>query len=174
MNRQDPPNAIEEWRPVIGYEGLYEVSSMGRVRSYKYGKNKLVKPVEHGHGYLAVFLYRDGVRTKRKLHRLVLESFVGSSPDGWVARHLNGNPSDNRLCNLAWGTSSENAQDRNFHGTNNKPENAADTKLIPSDIPLIRSLAAQGFSSRQIAKRFQTSHTTVQKIIRGERWVGYE
>ena len=118
----------EEWRPVVGWEDLYEVSDQGRVRSSdrtvhcKNGrtrryKGRLLKPQKSGGGYLQVALCRGDKPRRSYIHRLVLAAFAGPCPDGMETRHLNGNPADNRLANLQYGTRSENNLDRVKHGT---------------------------------------------------------
>ncbi|QOC56062.1 HNH endonuclease [Gordonia phage Clown] len=111
----------EEWRPVTGYEGFYEVSDQGRVRS-------LDRTVSHGTnerriaggmlaggpddaGYRIVGLFRKGHRKTLKVHHLVLCAFVSERPDGMEACHNNGNLADNRLSNLRWDTHSRNVFD---------------------------------------------------------------
>jgi hypothetical protein len=113
---------VENWLPVVGYEGQYEVSNLGRVKSLKRGNPKLLSPFPLHAGHLCVSLY-DGNHSpptfKRAfVHRLVLEAFVGQRPsDEFMCRHLNGNPADNKVENLAWGTALENGQDMARHGT---------------------------------------------------------
>ena len=104
------------WLPVVGFEGLYEVSSNGRVASLL-GRNRRILRAGDSRGYRLVILRRGGMSHTRLVHRLVLEAFVGPRPEGMVARHLNGDPGDNRLENLAWGTQSENNYDKVRHGT---------------------------------------------------------
>lgn len=124
---------MSNWRPVLGFEGLYEVSDDGQVRSLdrhvadgRLFRGKLLRPgVKRPTGHLLVSLYRNGHGTTRAVHRLVLESFVGPRPRGSECRHGNGQASDNRLANLAWGSRSENHRDAVRHGTHN---NASKTR----------------------------------------------
>lgn len=104
------------------------------------------------------------------VHRAVLEAFVGPRPDGMISRQLNGNPQDNRVENLARGTHAENTADAHAHGDIPTGE-ASQSPLTVAQVAEIRSLAGQ-LPSRQIATCFGVSHTTVLKIIRGERWKG--
>jgi len=123
------PIKPEQWRDVPGWEGLYQVSDLGRVRSlqrtivYSNGDTHTVlgrvrKPNGNGHGYLTVSLYRRNSEVRRYIHRLVLEAFVGPCPPGQEACHGNGNPADNRLSNLRWDTRMENVRDTARHGNN--------------------------------------------------------
>lgn len=114
----------EEWRPVIGREGRYEVSSHGRVRSLdrvittKTGhqrryKGRMLALVPSVSGYPVVNL---GHSDTRLVHRLVLESFVGPAPDGHECCHGDGNRTNSHLSNLRWDTSSANNYDIVTHG----------------------------------------------------------
>lgn len=120
---------MTQWREIPGYEGAYEVSDDGRVRSIE-----RYRRVGKGEGYLRLYpsqarsLHTDkagyprvtlkvnGVARNHLVHHLVLEAFVGPRPPGMECRHLNGNPADDRLENLQWGTSSENSFDTVRHG----------------------------------------------------------
>jgi hypothetical protein len=114
---------MEKWKDITGYEGLYQVSDQGRVRSLDrkvkskgsgsyLRKGQLIKPKMRRDGYPSVGLRADGGRKFFLVHRLVLEAFVGVRPEGMEARHLNDVKSDARLENLVWGTRSENNYDR--------------------------------------------------------------
>ena len=118
----------EQWRPVLGYEGLYEVSDHGRVRSVtrvvtrRNGRahtvtGNLRKQADMPKGHKRVTLVRDGAYKTHTVHSLVLTAFDRPRRDGEVARHLNGTPDDNRIGNLKWGTGSENQYDAVQHGT---------------------------------------------------------
>ena len=116
------PTVGEQWRSVPGYEGLYEVSDLGRVwtavrRGSTCSTGGLVrggmirKPVVADNGHLALQLVRDGVRRHFYVHRLVLLAFVGEPPEGHEGCHENDDPLDNRLANLRWDTRSANRHD---------------------------------------------------------------
>lgn len=110
----------ELWRPVVGWEGLYEVSDQGRVRSLPRTTTKgRVLKLRLAEGYPAVSLSKEAVVRTRKVHKLVIEAFIGPCPEGLEVRHLNGVSTDARLLNLRYGTRSENARDRVLHGTHN-------------------------------------------------------
>ena len=123
----------EEWRAIPGYEGLYEVSSEGRVRSLDrvisctrsdsagpFGRDlqgRELKQSTDRTGRLSVNLSRNGRARKRRVHTLVAEAFVGPRPEGLEVCHGDGDPSNNRVSNLRYGTASENWADRKLHGT---------------------------------------------------------
>ncbi len=117
----------ERWRPVVGYEGLYEVSNLGQVRSLDYvdvrgrlwrgGSRKSRPNVRSGHPQIP--LRRHGEKGMAYVHRLVLEAFVGPAPEGMEACHNDGNPTNNALSNLRWASRAENNLDRVRHGTHN-------------------------------------------------------
>lgn len=120
----------EEWRPIPGYEGIYEVSDTGRVRSVdryvppgagvtpRFRRGGMRAPRSDAKGYKYVPLYSAGQVKSWQVHRLVLLAFVGPPPEeGRYALHNNGVSSDNRLCNLRWGSPSANILDSVAHGT---------------------------------------------------------
>jgi len=103
----------EIWKDVVGFEGIYQVSSLGRVKrvmGYQCRKERILKPQQHRSGYLSISLSRDGQVSRKSVHRMVLEAHVGPAPEGCEANHRNGNVTDNRVANLEWVTKSENNQ----------------------------------------------------------------
>ncbi|WP_334166287.1 NUMOD4 motif-containing HNH endonuclease [Achromobacter mucicolens] len=96
----------EEWRPVVGFEGCYEASSLGAVRSISSGRI-LSRNALAGDGYVKTDLHRGGVRTHGYLHRIVAEAFHGPA-EGREVNHKNGDKLDNRAANLEWVTRAEN------------------------------------------------------------------
>ena len=119
--------AVEAWLPVVGREGLYEVSDHGRVRSVHNREivrsdgmiqrrpGRLLRPAPVQTGHLMVNL---GVgHPSQRVHTLVLEAFVGLRPDGFQACHNDGNPANNHVSNLRWDTRAENTRDMVRHGT---------------------------------------------------------
>lgn len=128
MSDQTKPrvwNAGEEvWLPVAGWESTHEVSSLGRVRS-RGGRNSLgarfqgriLKQTCDRHGYLWVALCMQGRAHTKRVHRLVAETFHGAGQPGEEVRHLDGDQTNNRADNLAWGSHSVNMHDSVAHGT---------------------------------------------------------
>ena len=115
-----PDATHETWLPVVGWEGLYEVSDLGRVRSLprKGTRGGLLSPGTKTSGHLVVILCAHGSKTTRHVHQLVLEAFTGPCPPGLESLHDDGNPARNVLANLRYGTHGENMRDAVRHGTN--------------------------------------------------------
>jgi len=111
-----------EWRPVVDYEGYYEVSNIGQVR--RVGKatgavvGRIRKTWAKKSGHLALPLSRGNVITTHYVHRIVARAFIGEPEAGQEVCHNNGIPNDNRVVNLRWGTHSENMYDAVRHGVN--------------------------------------------------------
>lgn len=100
---------MEEWKDVVGYEGYYQVSNMGRVKSLKRVTNNqfckqdyFLKQTKTNAGYLKVILIRNSKRTNKNIHRLVAETFIDNSNKLPCVNHKNGNKQDNRVENLEW------------------------------------------------------------------------
>ena len=129
--------APEEWRPVVDWEGLYEISSYGQVKSLprlaadgKRVRGGIMKPSPDKRGRLEVKLSRPGRHKVRRVHQLVMEAFAGPPGPGQEVRHLDGDPANNRWApgstaeevraaggNLFYGTHAENMRDMAEHGT---------------------------------------------------------
>lgn len=110
---------MEVWKPIPGYEGYYEASDAGRVRSLdrftesgRYHQGRILKQATKPSGHKVVGLSRGGKLKTFKVHRLVLMAHVGEPEDGQITLHWNDVPDDNRLSNLRWGNHKENGEDR--------------------------------------------------------------
>jgi len=112
-------DSAERWLPIPGYEGHYDVSDLGRVRSW-FGLapgTHILKAWAKGTEHPRVALWLDGQRFDHRVHSLVMLAFVGPRPAELETRHLDSNHLNNRLDNLAYGTHSENEQDKVRNGT---------------------------------------------------------
>ena len=168
---------VEEWRPIAGWEGLYEVSNYGQVKTVSrkirrglgeyFFKGGVVKPIEMGNGYLAVNLTRSGKREQRLVHRIVLESFVGKSPSGFQACHNNGIRSDCRLENLRWDSVIANHEDKRKHGTLPIGESVHNARLNYGAVQYIRVC---GKPIKLLAKELGVSAGCVEKAKYRQTW----
>jgi hypothetical protein len=106
----------EEWRPVVGFPD-YEVSSLGRVRSYKQRAPRILRHGSNRCGYAQVRLCIQGILHTRTVHTLVAEAFHGPRPEGLEVRHLDGTRTNNQASNLTYATRLVNMRDQLIHGT---------------------------------------------------------
>lgn len=166
---------METWKPIKGFEGFYEVSDLGNVRSLNYHNCGIVKnltPTIDKYGYLRVCLSKDDSQFNRCVHRLVALAFL-DNPDGLPQiNHINEDKTDNRLCNLEWCTCKYN----NNHGTRNKrvSENKRNTnckRVLQLDLNgnLIREWDSLHEINRQLG--FDTAH--ISKVCKGLKKTGY-
>lgn len=142
----------EEWRPIPGYEGVYEASSLGRVRSLarvdmrgQARPERILKQATLPSGRLQVNLYRDGKQRIFKVHRLIALAFHGTPEPGQVVCHNDGDPANNRASNIRWGTASENQLDAVRHGTHREVKKTHCPVGHPLDAPnLVLAHVARG------------------------------
>lgn len=132
-------NLEEQWLSVVGYEGLYEVSSLGRVKSLRSGKIMTNKS-RGSHGYLSVVLSRDGYAKMFLVHRLVALAFLGAPAPDQEVLHWDDVSDNNTVTNLRWGTRSDNALDKVRNGNHHMAKRTvcplghplAGANLVPS------------------------------------------
>ena len=92
----------EIWRPIKGYEGIYEVSDQGRVRSLKFGKERVLNPVRDDGGYLIVNIWKNGEKKMCKVHRLVSQAFIPNPDNLPEVNHKDEDKTNNKVSNLEW------------------------------------------------------------------------
>lgn|SRR5215203_122932 len=157
---------MENWLPVVGFEGLYEVSDHGNVKNYRTGKIKSSQKMQRTE-HRWVMLWRGNSQKNMRVHRLVLIAFKGHPPDGHECRHLDGNAANNVLTNLCWGTPTENQADRALHGTSNRGEQCAAAKLTEDQV---RAIKKDPRLQRIIAKEYGVLPAQISRIKAGLRW----
>lgn len=170
----------EVWRPVVGWEGFYSVSNLGRVRSEKrivtrrdkstYLVNeKTLSLKANSRGYYYVTLRKPARILNVAVHRIVAEAFFGPLPLGMVTRHGIGGKLDNSVINLAYGTKLENAADKIRDGTHLTGERHPRSKLTEASVSDIRA-ARNSVSQRELAKKYDIDKATVYKIQKNKIW----
>ena len=193
----------EVWKDIVGHEGYYQVSNMGRVKSLtrtieeydpRWGRVRRKRLRErilrggarkNGKGYLSVSLSRDNkIRPRGEVHRLVLETFVGSCPKGMVACHRDGDRFNNKLSNLRWDTQKNNCTDNIANGTKlqgknhpcyGKPgfqgEHHPSVKLSEMQVKkLLRMWSTGKYKQKELADVFDVSVPTISMIVNGKLW----
>lgn len=171
----------ERWKDVVGYEGLYQVSDRGRVKSLsrllnnnRQWQNRILKPaIRDKSGHFGVSLCKNGKGKTYCVHQLVLVAFVGFCPDNMEGCHNNGIKTDNRLSNLRYDTHSNNILDSVKHGTHvdSRGEKHGLSKLTEQQVKEIRKLAISSkYTPKMIAEIFGISQCTVSDIKLGKRW----
>jgi hypothetical protein len=157
----------EVWRDVIGYEGMYQVSDHGRIRSLKFGKERILKPDKHKDGYLIVNLYKDKI-SKYLIHRLVCLNFLDNPENKEQINHINGIKTDNRLINLEWVTPSENIKHAVETGLINiKGSDNGRSKLTEKDVLEIRSSNLKGV---ELGRIYGVDQSLISYIKRRKIW----
>jgi hypothetical protein len=153
------------WNPVPTHLG-YLVNLQGGIIG---PMGKILKPMSNRSGHL--YILTPPPRRPRKLfiHRAVLLTFRGPCPEGCESRHLDGNPENNNLDNLAWGTRQEQREDERRHGTRCCGEKSGTAKLTEDQVRSIRSERKTN-SLRTLAFRYHVSHTTILAAITGHHW----
>ena len=172
---------MSHWKPIPSFEGLYEVSDAGQVKSlsrvettsagWTRTKNeKLLKQFSDRYGRLYVDVCSRYKRHRWYIHRLVLTAFCGPCPEGMEACHNDGNQTNNCLSNLRWDTHVSNLSDKINHGTHIKGEAHKKSKLKPADIYKIRELRNCGLTQQSIAETFNVSRRLIGGILSGSKW----
>lgn len=122
------------------------------------------------HGYMVHGFWRNNKGTTFYVHRLMLDAFIGPAGEGQEALHANGDPIDNRLENLSWGTRSQNVADAIKHGTATIGSKNGAAKLKAQDIPTIVRMRAKGIRAEEIATRFEVCPQTIRRVLSGQTY----
>jgi len=156
----------ENWKDIKDFEGYYQVSNLGRVKSLRrkritggYLKERILKFNLQTVGYYTVTLYKNGVISQRRVHRLVTEAFILNVFNKPCVNHKSGIKIDNEVENLEWCTYSEN--EKHAYSSLGKTRHRGYKKLCDTDIKQIKELKAKGLSKRSIAKMFNVVHSTI-------------
>lgn len=164
-----------EWRPIAGFEGRYEVSNHGQVKSLV--TNRILRPAPSSNGYLTVNLY-DGSVPKRcrsiTVHSLVCGAFISARPDGMTVNHIDGNKRNNAIENLEYCTMQENIRHAVANGltpaSHDFPAGSPNRKLTPDAVEFIRHVMShdppRGMQAC-LARSFSVTSNVIRDIVRG-------
>lgn len=169
----------ERWVPVVGYEGFYQVSTLGRVRALPrevthytgavlQRAGRILKGCVTSKGYVRVSLCRDGKMKSVSVHSLVAAAFKGPRPKGALVRHLDGDSTNNAERNIAYGTSKQNSEDMMRHGRVLRGERHGKAKLTDADVQRMRDLRSK-CTYAELAKLFSVSVAQVGNIVTGRQ-----
>lgn len=169
-----------EIRDVPGWEGYYRVSNRGEVFSVdrfvagqcgpRFAKGRILKTMGDHHGYPSVSLMRQGSRWCVKVHVLVTLAFIGPRPKGMVTRHLDGDPLNNNLSNLSYGTPGQNGQDMVRHDRSNRGERCPHHKLKEPAVAMIKSMILDGIRLSDISSKCGVHEKTIRDIAECKTW----
>jgi NUMOD4 motif/HNH endonuclease len=170
----------EIWKDIVGYEGLYQVSNHGRVRSldreiawkgtWRFYKGKVMKQRKDKDGYLTIQLYKNGNRKDYFVHRLVALAFIPNVDSKKQVNHLDGRNDNNHVSNLEW--ASENNQhcyDTGLRDSLNG-ERHINAKLKETDVLIIRLMLDNGILQRIIAQKFGVTRSIITRIKSKKLW----
>lgn len=171
MNLEDLPN--EEWRDVIGYEGLYQVSNMGRVKSFCEVRPRILSPCPNKKGYYMVHLHKDGRKKNFGIHVLVANAFIPNPEKKPEVNHKNGDKTINAVWNLEWATSKENQQHAIRTGLQKPGPRRKRVQLTIEQIREVRQICIPGdgyCGIASFARKFGVSNGVISDIVHGKTY----
>ena len=163
---------IEKWKPIKGYEDLYEVSNLGNIKN---SKGKILKSALCKNGYRSVSLWKKNKGKTYFIHRLVAEAFVLNYENKTDINHKDGNKENNKADNLEWCTRKQNIHHSWKNGLSKKVmgEKHHRHKLTQDDVNYIRQNYIAGhaeFGAFPLAKKFNVKPCTISNIVAYRKW----
>ena len=171
-------SAGEIWCDIEGYEGVYQVSNFGRVRSLKATNTRILKLRLEQDGYLTVGLYKNGVKYP-VVHRLVAKAFIPNPENKRTVNHIDGDKTNNRVENLEWATHKENLSHALVTGLRPPIVGTYNhfAKLTEDEVRYIRSHYKKNckeFGVRALARKFNMSRESIIRIVRRQTYKNVE
>lgn len=167
---------MENWKDIVGFEGFYQVSDLGRVKSLSRNsirrgriypqKESILR--QSGLKYLSVSLQKEGISKRCNVHRLVANAFIPNPENKPEVNHINGIKTDNRSSQLEWVTRRENEDHSILNKLKHIPTNK---KLSEKDVLDIKTKIISGFRQKDLAVEYDIHPTTISKIVNGKSWI---
>lgn len=159
---------MEQWRVIEGFE-KYQISSIGRVKSFQLGKEQILKPVLVHNGYLHIAL-SNGIEKKQVcVHRLVAQAFIPNPDNKPQVNHINGDKTDNRVENLEWVTASENRKHAYSTGLQKCGEGIYNAKLTNEQVLYIRN-NPDNLNVKRLAEKFGVGNYIISMVQLGKNY----
>ena len=159
----------EIFKDVKGYEGYYEVSNLGRVRSTSYKGTRILKPSLKSRYKIVVFCINQ-IKVHKLVHRLVAEAFIPNPNNYSIVNHIDGNRKNNEVSNLEWCTPLYNTQHAKSHNLLNRYEDRPTAKLTKEKVLLIPELINLGATTDDLKNLFNVSRRCIDNIFEGKNW----
>jgi hypothetical protein len=171
----------EVWKNIANYEGLYQVSNLGKIKSLSRSvngtlggtyltKERFLNPRPYTRGYRVVKLYTNGKAKRVSIHVLVATAFIPNPHKKPVVNHKDGNKENNHSANLEWVTDQENHTHAALAGLKAKGETHGFSKLNNEAVRKIKTLLKSGVSQRKIAAQFSVCQASIKDINKGTTW----
>ena len=150
----------EIWKDIEDYEGLYQVSNLGRVKSSD--TNRILKGNKDRGGYLLVNLYKNSVSSTKKIHRLVAQAFIPNPENKPQVNHIDENKTNNMVSNLEWSTNKENSN----HGTRtDRSSKTRSISIIATNLKTDESTEFHG--GGECARQLGLHHSSITSVLKG-------
>ena len=165
----------ETWRDIVNYDGLYQISNCGRIKSFQRKKPRIMKPAIDSGGYMNIRLSKDGTAKNHNMHVLVARAFVANPYSKPEVNHINGNKWDNHFDNLEWVTDSENKYHAYRTGLRKEAQGEAHrmAKLTNAQADYCRKVYKprdKEFNMTALAKKFGVCRQAIQHILQGKTY----
>ena len=158
----------EVWKDIIDYEGIYQGSNFGRIKSFNKGKIIILKPLLQKDGYLTVNLFKNRKQKTCKIHIVIAKAFIANPENKPTVNHEDGNKFNNCVDNLVWATVKENNEHAYNSGLKRLGEDNAQAKLTNEQVRWIREnciLGAKELGANALAKKFGVTKAVVLNIM---------
>lgn len=164
---------LEVWKDIKDYEGIYQVSNFGNVKSLGNEfsrKERFLKLSPQSKGYLTVVLQKNATRKMVLVHRIVAEHFIGNTESKPQVNHINGDKTDNSIENLEWVSHKENLDHAIKNNLTLKGEENRNSKLKDVDVINIHSLLQKGITIKELSESYNVSYSTIDGIRTNRYW----